>query len=169
MSTELTQAYDTELTDLLPQWADRITQLQETVREQVIFGAHVGALITEGSKKHKADMWDWLKGLHPDIREAHVRIAIKAYHYRERNPELDDVSQLTFALSLGEASPSDNGDGLTRYASGENDVTQQLSVLMKAWAGFNRLQRTPVDKWDSAVRRGFKEQLRPFVELYNKL
>lgn len=169
MTTELTQAYDTELTDLLPQWADRITQLQETVREQVIFGAHVGALITEGSKRHKADMWEWLKGLHPDIREAHVRIAIKAYHYRERNPELDDVSQLTFTLANGEATSTTGEAGEQDKASGSNEVTAQLAALMKAWAGFNRLQRTPVDKWDTAVRRGFKEQLRPFVELYNKL
>jgi len=168
MST-LTIAFDTELADLLPQWAARIEQLQSTVRQQVAFGAHIGSLIHEGGRGHREDFWEWLRSLHPAVREDHVRIALKAYHFRAKHPELEHVSQLTFALSCGESSARDPDDIAPDKAREGTEFSEITTVCMRLTAQINRLQRTPVKQWDPAVKRSLKELLRPLMEVFQSL
>ena len=166
MST-ITTAYDDALRTLLPLLEDGINHMQETVKAQVESCAHIGSLIVGGCNAgHKTDKWAWLQSLCPTVREAHIRVCLTAYS-RQQSGRLADMSQMAFALSNGDSSPTD--ETAKAESSGGSDIADQINLLSRAWAGLNRMQRQPLDKWDAAVRRGMKEHLRPFVELYNKL
>lgn len=105
------------------------------------------------------------------MQEDEARTAVKAYHFREKNPELSDVSQLTFALSTGQASPGGGAGEENRDHSRNTggDITEFDTGMDRAFAAVHRMLRTPIMEWDEARRRSVKERLRPAAELYSKL
>lgn len=169
-SAELLHAYKEELRVLLPEWKTRRETFHENARDTIRFGAQVGAILYEVKRLTQDEFWPTLHSLCPDLKEDEARTAVKAYHFREKNPELTDVSQLTFALSTGQASPGGaDEENRDQSRSAGGDMTEIVTGINRVLAGIHRLMRTPITEWDTAVRRSVKEHLRPAVELYSKL
>lgn len=157
---------ETALRDWSPQWRSALEQFHDTLRETVTLGAYGGALIDAAHRQHREDFWAYLRTLDPDVREAHITIALRAYHYRERHPDPADVSQLNFLLSDGDSAPT---DGTAPQSRATSDIAEGIKIGSKFGAWLNRQLRTPPSKWDPALRRSIRELLRPWAELFQTL
>lgn len=145
---------------------DSLDELRRQTVETVRHGAQLGACIHEGRRKHRDEFWGWMRGLTPDVREDVVKFALRAYLFRERNPELDDPSQLTFALASGDEPEPTTGEAQKRDAGEIAALTRQVMSLT---AQLNRMKSTPVKRWDPSVKASVREMLRPLVEVWEML
>lgn len=167
MSTEAS-IYAQEFPRLYAEAEHRLASQSELIRENVIHLAQLGAVVITLRGEHKEDFWGYLRTLHPDVRENTIRIALKAYTYRERHPELEDTSQLTFALATG-TDTHDQSDHREDNARPDNEIVAITKGFLRLTAQLNRLRRVPAPSWDPAVRRSIMEHLRPIVEFYNSI
>ena len=164
MSTSIT-AYESQLTESYASVESALESLRDNVRSSVVTGAQYGAILTEAQKRHKGDFWTWMQSLVPGVRQEVIIFALRSYKAQMRNPELNDASQLSFALAGGDEASNGN-EGHKQQATAFSAFSQAALTLT---AKINKIRATPIDELDPAVKTSLRSQLKPLVEFWEAL
>lgn len=165
MSATLTEyeAREARAIELIPQVEAALQGLDGHVVDAVKLGAELGQHLEELAKRHKGEEWTWLASLCSNSRVSDF--AMRAAKVMRRNPELNDPSQLTFALL--DSPEATSGDKPSR-ADGTDTTAllgygQKLRLLVAKW-GEDR-----VHEWPKARRDMFVRAVSPLAELLKKV
>jgi hypothetical protein len=165
MSTTITEyeAREKRAVELIPLVDEKLKWLDLEVVEAVKLGAELGQHLEELSKRHKGEEGSWLASLCGNSRV--TDFAMRAAKVMRRNPELNDPSQLTFALldspeaSSGERPSRTDGTDTTALLG----YSQKLRLLFAKW-GEDKVNEWPLHRRDAFVRA-----VSPLVELLKRV
>lgn len=165
MSTTITEyeAREARAIELIPQVESALTAVDGQVVYAVQLGAELGQHLEELAKRHKGEEGTWLASLCANTRV--TDFAMRSAKVMRRNPELNDPSQLTFALldspeaSSGERPSRADGTDTTALLG----YSQKLRLLFAKW-GEDRVSEWPVHR-----REAFVRAVSPLVELLKRV
>jgi len=165
MSTTITEyeAREARAVELIPQVEAALTGLDGHVVDAVKLGAELGQHLEELAKRHKGEEGSWLVSLCGNSRV--TDFAMRAAKVMRRNPELNDPSQLTFALL--DSPEATSGDRPSR-ADG-TDTTALLGYSQKLRLLFAKWGEDKVNEWPQHRRDAFVRAVSPLVELLKKV
>ena len=155
---QVIEQYEGEICELYPQVAQQLETLKSVTVDTVRQGAQLGAYLNEASKRHKDQLWTWLQTLPVGCSHNVIAFAQRAYKHSQRHPELDDASQLTFALALDQG----RAEGNQRPQRHGFDVVDVVKPWQRAVIAFRKLEQTkPVGQWSKAEKQGLREIIEP--------
>ena len=165
MSTTITEyeAREARAVELIPQVEAALTRLDGHVVDAVKLGAELGQHLEELAKRHKGEEGSWLASLCGNSRV--TDFAMRAAKVMRRNPQLDDPSQLTFALL--DSPESSSGERPSR-ADG-TDTTALLGYSQKLRLLFAKWGEDKVNEWPQHRRDAFVRAVSPLVELLKRV
>ena len=165
MSTTLDEyeAREQRAIALIPQVEGALATLDMNVVHAVKLGAELGQHLEELAKRHKGEEGSWLASLCGNSRV--TDFAMRAAKVMRRNPELNDPSQLTFALL--DSPEATSGDRPSR-ADG-TDTTALLGYSQKLRLLFAKWGEDRVSEWPAHRREAFVRAVSPLVELLKRV
>ena len=165
MSTTITEyeAREARAIELIPQVEGALAAVDGQVVYAVKLGAELGQHLEELAKRHKGEEGTWLASLCGNSRVSDF--AMRAAKVMRRNPELNDPSQLTFALL--DSPEATSGDKPSR-ADGTDTTAllgygQKLRLLVAKWG------EDKVHEWPKARRDMFVRAVSPLAELLKRV
>ena len=165
MSTTITEyeAREARAIELIPRVEGALAAVDGQVVFAVKLGAELGQHLEELAKRHKGEEGTWLASLCSNSRVSDF--AMRAAKVMRRNPELNDPSQLTFALL--DSPEATSGDKPSR-ADGTDTTAllgygQKLRLLVAKWG------EDKVHEWPKARRDMFVRAVSPLAELLTKV
>lgn len=160
--------YNDGIKDQYPKVATMLDELRQAARQTVIEGSQLGTYLTGAGKTNKADLMTWLGELVGEVRIEVIRFALKSYRATQRDPSLDDPSQLTFALCDG--TQDQTASVQQHHAREHNEIADMTKAAMRIQSDLHDLvQAKPIAKWSPAMKEGVREVLRPLVEVWREL
>jgi hypothetical protein len=165
MSTTLDEyeAREKRAVELIPQVENALAAVDGQVVYAVKLGAELGQHLEELAKRHKGEEGSWLVALCGNTRV--TDFAMRAAKVMRRNPELDDPSQLTFALLN---SPEATSGERPSRADG-TDTTALLGYSQKLRLLFAKWGEDKVNEWPQHRRDAFVRAVSPLVDLLKRV
>jgi hypothetical protein len=165
MSTTLDEyeAREARAKELIPQVESALGAVDGQVVYAVQLGAELGQHLEELAKRHKGEEGTWLASLCGNSRV--TDFAMRAAKVMRRNPELNDPSQLTFALL--DSPEATSGERPSR-ADG-TDTTALLGYSQKLRLLFAKWGEDKVNEWPQHRRDAFVRAVSPLVELLRRV
>ena len=165
MSTTITEyeAREARAVELIPQVESALAAVDGQVVYAVQLGAELGQHLEELAKRHKGEEGSWLASLCGNSRV--TDFAMRSAKVMRRNPELNDPSQLTFALL--DSPEATSGDRPSR-ADG-TDTTALLGYSQKLRLLFAKWGEDKVNEWPQHRRDAVVRAVSPLVELLKKV
>ena len=165
MSTTIIEyeAREVRAVELIPQVESALAAVDGQVVYAVQLGAELGQHLEELAKRHKGEEGTWLASMCANTRV--TDFAMRSAKVMRRNPQLDDLSQLTFALL--DSPEATSGDRPSR-ADG-TDTTALLGYSQKLRLLFAKWGEDKVDQWPQHRRDAFVRAVSPLVELLKRV
>ena len=157
------EAREARALELIPKVEVALAGVDGLVVHAVELGAELGQHLEELAKRHKDDAGVWLMSICGNTRI--LDFAMRSARIMRRNPELNDPSQLTFALlnspeATSTEKPTRNDGTDTTALLGH---TQKLRLLFAKWG------EDKVQEWPQHRREAFVRAVSPLVELLRKV
>ena len=165
MSTTINEyeAREARAVELIPQVESALAAVDGQVVYAVQLGAELGQHLEELAKRHKGEEGSWLAALCGNTRV--TDFAMRAAKVMRRNPELNDPSQLTFALL--DSPEATSGDRPSR-ADG-TDTTALLGYSQKLRLLFAKWGEDKVNEWPKHRRDAVVRAVSPLVDLFKRV
>lgn len=163
MNTELTTATADRINDLHAKVLSSVNDATSAVNDAMMASVEIGGHIQEIPRGQRIA---WLRDNCPNIDQKQIAAYLSiAATYRKR-PD-NAIDHRFFALlGMTEASTTDSGTTSPMKSA----IPQWIAWTGKLTGYFSQMVKdTPPDSWDETQRQAVTEQLKPIVELYQKI
>ena len=159
--TAMQTPYEAGICETYSQVETMLDELRQQTVQTVRSGAQLGAYVSEAAKAHRDQFWAWLESLPIAARRDVITFAARAYKHVQRHPEIEDASQLTFALAI-EQGRDDSRAGQSRHAEGISVVLEAVEKTVVRWRKY--AAEHPISEWSDADKRILRKMLEPLWE-----
>ncbi len=171
MSPKIATDYAAQICLQIPIVEAGLEALRESTRQTVNDGARLGGLVDEGRRQHKENLWTWLSALPVQARAFTIRFALRAHRAKLRSPELEDASQLSFALAAPSAETASETDSRpapqARDESGFSEILKLAGRLASLVA--KQQHAAPFPRWRPVTRLAVQMALLPLANAHREL